>query len=402
VVVFDAAAAAHFGCYGYPKRTSPTVDRIAAEPESVLFERAYANAPYTLASTGSLFTGLYPERHGVVERELKLGSEAVTLAERLRERGFTSAGFSMNAFASEKFGYHQGFDFFLKKHKFHLRVPAYLATEPRRPLFLYLHYINPHAPYQAKPRYRMRFADPDYRGPVDGSYASIARLDRLREIPPADLRQLLALYDADIASVDAEFALLLDHFKRLGLYDQSLLVLTSDHGEAFFQHGRRGHNTTVYDEMLHIPLILKFPKGWRPARRRIAEPVQTVDLTATLLDAAGLAAAGSELDGRSLLPLMFGGELRPTALLARAEHGVQLSIRDRRWKLVVHDGPPGLELFDLETDPAEARDLSSAQPVRTGLLLQNLRRLSATGPAPAEANVVDEETRAELRALGYL
>ena len=405
IVVFDAAAASHYGCYGYARRTTPNVDAIAAEPESVVFEQASANAPYTLTSTGSLFTGMLPQHHGVVDRDLKLADDAVTLAEYLKARGFTTAGFSMNAFASEKFGFDQGFDFFLKKHKFHLRVPHYLDSGPHAPLFMYLHYINPHAPYQPKPRFRHRFLDPNYKGSINASLAQLRWLDKLRSLPPADLRRLIDLYDADLYSVDAEFGMVVQELKRRGLYDHALLILTSDHGEAFYQHGRRGHNTTVYEEMLHIPLVMKFPKGMRPRQHRISTPVQTIDLLPTALALTAAAPPPAALDGRSLLPLVFGGgKFPPRYLAARAESGVQTSVRDQRFKLVLHDGPPGAELFDLKSDPGETRDLSASNPVRAGFLLQHLRELIGLGhgPATAAANQMDEKTRAELRALGYL
>jgi len=403
VIVFDAAAAAHFGCYGYPRPTTPNVDAIAAAPEAVVFEHAYANAPYTLASTGSLFTGLYPERHGVVDQDLMLAPEATTWAELMQANGFTTAGFSMNAFASEKFGYDQGFDFFLKKHKFFFRVPQYLESGPRAPLFLYLHYINPHAPYQPKYRFRRRFVDPAYRGPIDGSLPQLNQLFKRLPLPAADLRHVIDLYDADLASVDAELAIVLQALKRHQLYDEALLILTSDHGEAFFEHGRRGHNTTVYDEMVRIPLVMKFPKGVRPRQRRIAAPVQSVDLMPTVLELIGVQPPPS-LDGGSLLPLVFGAEPPARPVVTRAEQGLQYALRLGRYKLILHQGPPGIELFDLQTDPAEKRDLSASNSVRAGFLGQRLRELRSAwaGPATATQHQIDDETRAELRALGYL
>ncbi|HEX9636220.1 MAG TPA: sulfatase [Acidobacteriota bacterium] len=404
LVVFDAANASHFGCYGYPRATTPAVDRFASEPEAVLFERAYANAPYTLASTGSLFTGLYPERHGVIEREFRLDPAAETLAERLRGRGFSSAGFSMNAFASGKFGYQQGFQSFAKQRRLLAGLLAWLDRKPKPPLFLYVHFMDPHAPHRAKPRFRQRFVDPAYPGPVSGSMPYLRQMDQGGMPPPADLQQLKNLYDADLAAVDEEFSTLLAALKRYRLYDDALIILTSDHGEAFFEHGQRGHNTTVYEEMVRIPLILKFPKGLRPDRRRIAEPVQSVDLLPSLMALAGAPIDPASVDGLDLNPLIFEGRQTPERfLLSRSRFGPQFAIWDRRFKLIVRPVAPGLELYDLEADPAERRNLVHRNPVRAGYLLQALSQLRGAPPAAfAAPNQVDEETRKELRALGYL
>ena len=293
VYLIDTLRADHMGCYGYPRDTSPNLDRLARE--GVLFERAYAPSSWTRATVGSLFTGLLPPGHGAQRRDQALRGDVPTLAEMLREQGYATAAFISNPNVLPVFGFGRGFDEVVdvesrsretRADGVHSAVFEYLdrPRDPSTPLFLYIHTRDPHTPYEPLPPYDTRFR-PE---PAWSHY-----------------EKTKALYDGEIAYNDAEIPNLLDRLEQEGIASNALMAFVSDHGEEFFEHGSWEHGQTLYEEQLAVPLIMTFPGGVH-AGSRVERPARITDLMATIADVVGTAApegTGAE----SLLPLLTDG-----------------------------------------------------------------------------------------------
>lgn len=306
LVILDAAQRARFGVYGNERGTTPSIDALARE--GLVFDDAVTTAPYTLAATASLFTGRTPPRHGVIEKRHRLGPDARTLAEAFRDAGYATAAFSANIFVTRRYGMDRGFDTFEELfrrpglapivpaaafdgpvHEW-LRAAAGPARAGERPFFLYLHYIQPHEPYDVGPPDAYTGLDPAYRGPVDGKVETIYRiLDGSLQLDDADRRQLARLYEGNLRYADAAVGRLVDELRALDLLENTLLLVTSDHGEALGERGLYGHNSSVDETMTAIPLVVRLPEGMAaPRGRRLATPVSTVDLAPLALETAGL------------------------------------------------------------------------------------------------------------------
>lgn len=307
VIVVDTLRADHLGCYGYGRPTSPNIDRFAAD--AVLFENAFAQSSWTAPSVASFFTSLYPSAHGVTTFVSTLPASVPTMAEVLQRQGFKTTGLSANfvqVVAQKGFG--RGFDTFAELHRpaaagedaeFIGRVAADARTVTNRAIeevsrsrhsrfLLYVHYMDPHSTYAPPEPYRSRFLRP-YDGPFTGGTEQLKRVMQ-GELPidDADLGRLIDLYDAEIAYVDAEVGRFFEELRRLDLFDDTVIAILSDHGEEFGEHGGVFHGVTLYDEMTHVPLVVRLPGG-KHGGVRLSHVVELVDLGPTLLELLGLA-----------------------------------------------------------------------------------------------------------------
>lgn len=442
IYLVDTLRADHLGCYGYARPTSPRIDRFAAD--AVLFENGRAQSSWTKPAVAAVLTGLYPLAHGAELRAERIHESVETLAERLQAAGYETALFTTNGNVSARFGFDQGWDSFRfmtrregrkRKHyaaaEMNREIFAWLAERerrhPARPLFLFVHTLDPHDPYRPREEFRRRFAPG-----VDVEAACCRRSNELAELTGAAAVQqaadAMALYDAEIAQNDAAFGDFLDELERRGLAAKSAVLLTADHGEEFLDHGGWKHGFTLYEEMLHIPFVLRLPAG-HGAGRTIATAVDQVDIAPTLLALAG-AGAGPDLPGRDLRALLdeaaersagsagSAGSERAPALPTRvsfawlARPGARtVSEVAGAWKLVRQNGPgllqePRRALFDLGADPREQRNLydpARRPPARVrwfeGALAAALARHG--GGLAAEEVEIDPELEKSLRALGY-
>ena len=398
LVVLDALHAGHVSHLGYERETTPNLDRLASEGLS--FEHAFAHAPYTLASIPSLFTGRLPEHHGLVDKGYVLPESERTIAEHLARHGYDTLGVVANLNGSELFDLDQGFDGFLnlleptperpatyenprtgesfheaKAEAFEPVLSSWLAEgfAVDRPALLYLHVLEPHSPYTPPEPWFSRWLDPEYSGPLGSgdTESLVATTEPDTVIAPEDRAAAIALYDANLAYVDAELARWLDLLREHGIYDRTLVLVTSDHGEAFWQHGMWGHNETLYDEMLRVPLVVKPPAALMDASRwpwpepgtRPNLPVGLSDVLPGLCDWLGLPLPDAELDGMSLAKLVHTEGLE-RKLVARTNHyQPSISLRDAREKTIVHLKPVGtpleaVEHYRLDEDPDELVDVS--------------------------------------------
>ena len=392
LVVVDALRADGIAPYFAPPAASPELARWAAQ--GVVFERAFAQSSWTKASMASLLTSRWPRGHGVRDPDDGLGGAARTVAEALREAGWRTFAVQSNGWLEEAFGFEQGFERYLfprgggseseRSRSWPHADNVYReaerlidAQDPAQPFFLYLHFMDVH------------------------EYAAPADVARPRAGAPGE-------YAAAIAWVDEVLARLRARLERRGLLAHSVLILASDHAEAFGENGAFGHARNVFTPVLHVPLVLRLPFASAPAR--IATQVRNLDVAPTLLDLAGLPAS-PDFEGESLLPLLAapGAPDRPShaSLETRlyADARLQEALNDGDWSYVRDLGPGGREwLFDRRVDPEEDVDLSALEPQRAAALRARLD--AGIGRAPAAGAVrpevrIDPALAERLRALGY-
>lgn len=451
VVVIDTLRADRLGCYGHAPegfRVSPHLDALAEQ--GVVFDNALAQAPWTRPSTASLFSSLYPASHRIVTPYDPLGAEIPTLAKMFDRRGYVTAAFSANPQVSPSFGFHHGFHHFwsatakLRSHsagarlvdrwgrklgliaqeeKLRRGVPnataddvneAVLAwaeqAEPDAPTFLYVHYLDPHDPYAAPEDLLRMTAGPD----VDEEplYAS-------QELPPyplegstlvdlgaEEMRELQRRYDTEIRFVDDRLQRMLDDLRARGLYgDGDWLVITSDHGEEFHEHEQWQHGRSLFEEMVHVPLIVLGPDA--PAGMRVAEPVGLVDVLPTLAAATG-GPPDFPVHGQDLFP--NNRTLARSWVLThrpREQHPIW-GLRTAERKLIwVMDRGRRVELaYDLTLDPREQVPLEDAQDESWQALRRQLEFLVETsgdlGSGGQDAVELDEDMLQKLGQLGYI
>jgi arylsulfatase len=409
LVVLDSLHSAHLGCYGHGRATSPVIDRLARE--GVRFEECRAQSSWTLPSVATILTGAEQERHALRSLEDRLHGDLATLPELFARAGYRTAAVLQNPLLAPSTGLHAGF---AEVQRFGwgaadavraVEAACELLRAPREaPLFLYVHLVPPHMPYQPPAPHRgsLAFAPGDH----EGSIAECRRVHKA-DLPSAhpDVQRLALLYDEHVAFADTLVGRIVQDLESAQAAERPLLVVTSDHGEAFMQHGAQGHNAHVFDEMLRVPLVLFAPGVL--ASRTVAGPASLVDLLPTLAELAGLNAPGGP--GRSLASLVLGtGE--PARLARRSlflssrykadPAQLELGLLEQGQKLV-HSGRDGVSrLYDLGTDPFERRDVAGEHHA----LVQDMeRRLLAWYAARTPARAANEPLDpVPLRELGYV
>ena len=445
LIVIDTLRSDHLGTYGYLRPTSPAIDARAAD--AAVFERAFSSSSWTLPAMGSIFTGQLPTRHGagivvggiseLPSREMLddlikrpnnsffgLDQSLPTIAQQLNDAGYATAAIVNNSFLAPEFGISTGFDHYdfsaAKPIERTADVTVDLAIEwlekrdPEKPFFLVVHLFDPHLPYTAPPPFQGTFAaeflQPGETQPIRDTMP-LRRLVRQRG---ADRRRAAALmkaiYDEEIAFTDHELDRLFTALDVAGLSDDSIVALTSDHGEEFNDHRAYEHGHTMYNELLIVPLIVWGP-GIRPGRH--LAPVSLVDLFPTLLEAVGLPAV-DDVAGLSLWPLLTGGPQPPDSspipfdrllIAERTLYGEEKKAAIRwPWKVWVGVESDYKELFRLDADPRESNNLRNEHRDLSFTLLAELQETMVAADTAGRANAVtlNETMLKHLRALGYI
>lgn len=372
LISLDTLRADHLGCYGYSRPTSPFLDSLARR--ATLFEEAYAQFPSTLVSHMSMLTGLHPREHGVLPPSSVLSPKVEILPEVFQRNGFRTGGFTEGGFVSGRYGFRRGFDVFVSRERTHKRqlentfgrgVRFLENLKPGARFFLFLHTYAVHAPYDAPPRYREPFwPGPPPPGAIPPTGPELTRQNLMGEpLPRPVVDWLVALYDAGIRQTDEVLQRFFADLDRLGLADDVTVVITSDHGEEFLDHGLFNH-TQLYRETMHVPLLVVHPDQRSAVRHEGI--VQLVDLPPTLYELARLQPSGrpsgvslARLLGRPLEPL-------PGTAWTEAQNGERAVYRGERRSqesLLLFDPPadawlPRRVAFD---SPRELREL----PVRS-------------------------------------
>lgn len=416
-----------------PRDLTPSIRELLAQRGTV-YTKAITQAPWTMPAIASVMTGLYPAEHGADQRSGVLGPTQLTLAEILREAGYRTLGVSGAVYVTNASGLRQGFEAFDESQALdHLIISSqaitdkavdFLGAHTREPLFLYMHYFDPHWAYRDHQEYE--FADsydgwlrellPDMK---QNEFAEhVARLrprPRRRLFDPDELAYLVDLYEEEIAFTDAEVGRLLRCLREAGLEDDSLVILFADHGEEFLERGNLGHGKTVHEELIHVPLVIAEPGPNDQAT--VSHPVETRALFTTILDFLGVPPPDGRAAPTSLLsddptdPILVRSA---TYTLVSGEAGrpfrepVNLwwtCVQDGRWKLLKEHLRGRALLYDLASDPGETNECSGEYPEHRKRLERQLDRLDAYvqhgGPSGAEIKA-DEEQQRRLRSLGYL
>ena len=423
VVLVDTLRADHLGAYGYDRPTSPSLDAFART--AALFEDARAQASCTYPSVNSLLTSRLPETFlanraptgGPGGPSLGIPPATPSLAEILARRGYRTAAVSASPIVRQsptRFNPEGGFDRgFQAFDETCLWKPAacvtdqalpHLRADDPKPLFLYLHYIDPHGPYRPPADHRRLFAtsEPAKEFIRRGDPNPIA--DHLYKgapdpgATPADLQHLIDLYDDEIASWDAQFGRLLAALEAAGLAGETIVAVVADHGEDFLEHGHVKHCRTLFDTSIRVPFLLRVP-GLRPGVHRVQ--ARNLDLVPTLLDQLQIPARGLTLDGRSLLPALRGEPLPDIHQLAT--QGPLRSAAGARHKLIADLAAGTHALYDLQADPGETRNVLRETLHADRRAVGHLRQALAAHLARAGAGLeATAEAEKKLRALGYI
>jgi len=429
LVVVDTLRWDAVGSYGASRETTPRLDAFARS--AVRFERAYATAPWTQPSVASILTGELPSRHGLT-RMGSLSDSVVTLAERMAEADYARVGIVSHVLLARKQGFDQGFDRFMVSASMPahwamsteavtnraiavLRAIAASPDDARRPVFLFVHYFDPHYVYHAHPQYGWS-ADQD-PGRLQGSES----IETLRALS-ADLTEserdfVRALYHEEVRHTDEGLGRLLSAVDELGLGDSMLIMVTADHGEELLERGWLGHTRSLHEEVVRVPLIIRSPDG--QAGRVVRSPVSLTAIAPTVLDYAGLMSADAEGRAASLRPIVGGsgeGAAEAPAVVIEvdfvaederhaAKNTHQKALVRGSLKLIRNDVTGAVALYDLERDPGETTDISGEDRLRTARLVAELDQLLAEardGAHTATPLATDDALRNELRALGYV
>lgn len=446
LISIDTLRADHLGCYGYFRNTSPNIDALAKE--GIIFKDAFSVSTWTLPSHMSMMTSLYPEANGVVSYEDSLSEEHLTLAEILQQDGFQASAFVSGQYVNSIYGFNQGFSLYddfsidtrqgdstnaATSQKLNIQIERWLDTHSQKDFFLFLHYFDVHSDYDPPPPYDKLF-DPGYQGSVDGrGYRGNPGVHK--GMNSRDLEHIIALYDGEIAFTDEYIGRFFSKLKRLGIYDDTLIIVTSDHGEAFFEHGIKGHSSLPYEELIRVPLIIKFPTSVdHPRGSTFPGQASILDIMPTILDVLGLKSA-RPLEGQSLLPVMRGSKMLDNRNLYFVFEKTQYAVRTGAKKLLVgYDeqfsvpqskrnlfeqfskryGMPWKRYYDLTADEKEKKNLlqhgksklrSEANRELDSLLnwLNYQRTIYYSVPQRSGKRKMepDEEEEERLRALQY-
>jgi arylsulfatase len=442
IIVLDAARPDHMGCYGYPRDTTPTIDRLAAQ--SLVFESHFAAATYTETSTASLFTSQYPYTHLVLATtgNVGIGRSSFTLARGLAEVGYSTALFSSNPFVAAKEGMApdfqevysldelapdstQGEARYAPEHLLR-SFDGWLRRSQAKPFCAYLHLLVPHVPYHSPDRFTTLFrgkTPPNYR-PEDyhpGRYE--VPIGTQSQSHPA-LPEWINLYDANMRYADRAVEQIAGMLKKAAVFDSTLLIITADHGEAFGEHGYTMHAGATHGEVSHIPLMIRFPGGDRAGR--ISALTATVDLMPTIFELLGADYPKDSVQGASLLPLITGrvsklhdcvftyGRPDPSCPLDTSKY----MTRGDSYSLLLYENGKWRALYDLKADPGEKHNIIADHPEAAEQMLAAFREFAsqqakpplhfadASVPPPSIPRRRDRQTtpqmEKELKALGYL
>jgi arylsulfatase A-like enzyme len=435
VVVLDTTRVDRLTPYGYNRDTTPHLAAFAKQ--AIRFENAWSTSAWTVPAHASLFTGLLPMTHQATQETEWLGDEFETLAEMLSGAGWQTASFANNAWVGEKTNMLQGFEKVGKMWRHHgakgnaqtnRAVRQWLkGRDSERPFFVFVNLINPHWRYEAPPAFQKRFVDPSL-SKTERSSANFGTVDWYLEpgsIPPRLLEVRSDLYDAEIAWSDAVLGQLLEALEETEVADETLVVVTSDHGEQLGEHGHQGHSFALYEEVLRTLLLIRLPGGKTAPGTVRRDPVQLTDVFSTLAAAANVTPRSDLIYGRDLLRGKIPADrarvaeyYRPDQYLAyfpdeARRSGVVAPFERRIRAIQVGDdklvwGSDGRhELFDLRADPEEHHERSAQAPETVAALTERLDLIleshqNTQPPQRAPQRAPDPVTEERLRDLGYI
>ncbi len=439
LISLDTLRADHLKCYGYDRETSSRMDGLAAD--GALFRNAFSSTSWTLPSHMSLLTALNNRHHGVDKSNPHLGFSTVTLADLLRKNGYFTHAITGGALVSHRFGFSKGFDSYreFKRSQHHRRSAKnlfrhfnqWVSKNKDKKFFLFLHTYQTHDPYTCPAPYSSAFFDGKPMPWTDGDMEKILFGDKrkshvpFRSLSSLEQENVIALYDGEIHYTDEVLiGPLIDKLKELNLYQNTMIVLTSDHGEEFFDHGAWYHGHSLYNELIQIPLIIKFPHS-EHRNQHIGNTVRIEDIMPTILEQLGIDSSPYDLDGVSLIPYLNGEKAPEQMAVADLDSPestfrlpVKVTLIRNGYKLVMnHDfgqppetylpvpPPIGLvELYDISKDPFEMNNIAPQnEDIVRDLIDQIYVLYEGSGKEAAKKRKgLDKELEETMRALGYI
>jgi hypothetical protein len=422
IYLVDTLRADHMSCYGYERETTPFVDTFAEE--GILFRNYLANASWTKPTVGSLLTGFYPNKHRAEDRKEKMSDEALFLSEILKPFGYTTISITTNPSITREFNFMQGVDIYFSNPTRHHSseyvnsvFASLLETNPelkQKPMFAYLHTMDPHFPYTPlKPFRKFKKVDKErdrlrLKSIIMKIYSSGLNQD--------DVDYLASLYDCEILQSDHYFNVFLDSLKKHGLYDDSIIIFTADHGEQLYEHGGWNHGHSIYNEEIHIPLIIKLPKNEDAGLKPDAFVTQ-VDVLPTILEYIGIEPPSS-IDGISIFNRMKNPTLREEIFIKEKIDKYfftgLVTIPARRkyiyqYSDILSTDCIDSQMYDLKTDAQERNNLFTWETLfemksvkyKVDCFLKEMRK-SSLKAEDVDFEKIDPEIVRALRALGYI
>lgn len=419
LISVDTVRSDHLGCYGYSRETSPLIDSIARR--GILFRNTVSQAPYTLSSHMSLLTSKYPSFHKVnYIKESRLDSQINTLAEYFYNYGYRTYAITGGGQLSSDYGFAEGFETYIE-----FTTPLkdaiqkvqetinFIMTHQESSWFIFFHTYKPHAPYTPLSPYDKMF-DPNYKGDVNGSLDTINAINSKKlHVIQRDIDHIVSLYDGEIRETDAALKILFNYLEKNKLHKRTLIVITSDHGEEFGEHGKVGiHSHTLFDELILVPFILYCP-GVFPEGKIIKEQVQSIDIMPTILDLVGIKTKDNTIQGASQIPLI--NKIKPKRHSSYAyserlalDNYFLTSLRTTNFKHIFEDNKNtkniSLYYFDLQNDPREhyKLNLTDGKAREFFSQIQFLIEERKIASMVQKKGKLDEKTIEILRTLGYI
>lgn len=424
LVSLDTLRADHLSSYGYSRKTSPHLDRLAED--SVLFEHAFAQSPWTLPSHLSLLFSLNSASHQVYLHNQSIDSSIPSLASHLKGRGYLTGAFTGGGYMSSIYGFPKGFDRYDEPADnlppdFRAREAEYLFNTAAawlnhnwdKKFFLFLHTFQIHGPYECPSPWNESFLAEDHKWKHIDVKDALQEAGNDHSFSPEEIDNIVALYDGGIKYTDEILIKsLVEHLKKLGIYDQTVLIITSDHGEEFYDHNGWLHGYTLYNEQLKVPLIIKLPHSQNPGSR-IPAKVRLIDVMPTILELASI--KPGSIDGESLLDMINGKESRDRVFisdLASADHPQVIPLKKatsrNELKFIINQGesgPKSIEIYHLDRDRKEKNNLFPKAQKLTEEVLAFLKKYydeKEKQHRPGRDIELNQELEEKLKALGYL
>jgi len=428
LVIIDTLPADHVGCYGYERSTTYNIDRLAEE--GILYKNAISTAPWTVPSIASILTGVIPYEHkaGIPEKfnwphtpekpMSRMSEKVTTMAEMFKEHGFKTVGFFNNPFTDPQFGMDRGFDTYDFASGGQLRIresqqvvrdaALWLNNNPEGPYFMVLHFFDPHLAYDPTPSFAAPYIS-DYDGPLSLPYDPDVAAVRMGKagLTEADKEFVRGAYDGEIAETDRSLGNFINYLKKKGLYDNSFIIVTADHGEELWEHGGFEHGHSLHREVIQVPLVIKTPHQ-KYAGLEVSDVVSLVDIFPTLADYFKWRPPIG-LNGVSLYPAKGGKIWIPPHQVVAMNmlYGPEKHcIYAEGHKLIVTRDTGRIRVYDLEKDPYETQNVFGEEELPEGLknqvekIASDLARTLRSGDA--EPVNLDKETIDKLKSLGYV
>lgn len=403
IVAYDALQAAHVSHLGYKKETTPALDALAKEGAS--FSNAISATSWTVPSYMSIFTGLYPSEHKVVNKfsifnkdqkttsNLKeLSPNIQTLAQVFKANGYATGGFTGDAGVHSQFGYNQGFDAYTDEQTFGSMENSskhaldWLSENKDKKFFMFLHGYDSHGQFKAPENYKGRFMPPDYKGQYKGTNEEQRALREAGlangsiDLAPEDVEFWRGWYDSRIRDADDRFAGFLDEFNKMGIKDKTIIIILSDHGTEFYEHKRFDHGFSLYDELVHVPFVFVVPGI--SGGKMLNNQVSTIDVAPTLFDIIGINPGEqyrSQIRGRSLFKCLTIGNCESRDIFMETDYRDYTHKRGMRtadgFKFVFTMESGKRELYNLNADPGEINNIADQNTDKTATIEQKVRNV---------------------------